>query len=46
MIISPAHPLIERCTSYPATVSGVTWPIGADPQVRPAWAPSFPRDET
>jgi len=38
-----AHPgqhMLQR------TRQRVAWPIGDDPQNGPAWAPSFPRDET
>jgi hypothetical protein len=24
----------------------MVWPVGAEPQTRPAWAPTFPRDES
>jgi hypothetical protein len=36
----PGQHMLQR------TRQRVAWPIDADPQMRPAWAPSFPRDET
>jgi hypothetical protein len=24
----------------------MVWPVGAEPQTRPPWAPTFPRDES